>query len=193
MKIKSIINMVRNELHLLNKNLKKEVNYFLSFSFNEYLIKIFIPINTTTATKIIRVLVLYPIYRFIIDAIKLILQIIFNFYYIFFERIFEILKKINIIIFSDGIISAFNLKIINFFRYIFLFTYFVNINNLLKRRRIRLRIYIIDKIANFFIRIIRRRIKFRYILYPVIKLVEIFFILLYMIASSFALFIDVFI
>jgi hypothetical protein len=190
MNIKGLQNMVRTEVKALKRNFKKEINYLTSLSFREYIGKLFLPTGKNIFVVILRILLFYPVFKFFYDSIFFILKIIFNFYYIFFERIFEIFRKANNIIFIEGIIFRFNLKIINFFKYIVLFSYFINLNNHLKKKRISLKIYILERIADIFIRILRRRFKFRYIFYPILKIIEILVIFFDMIASTFAYFFD---
>jgi hypothetical protein len=190
MKLQEIIQMLRNEKVILKKNLKKEKDFYFSLSFKEYISELFFPYGKNKFITFLRFLILYPVFRFIYESIFFILQLIFNYYYIFVERFFEVWRRINFILFGEGLIYKMNFKIIKFFRYIFLFTFFVNINKQLKKKRITLRVYLIEKIADVFIYILRRRLKFRYVLYPVFKLIEIFFVFLFMIACVFACFID---
>jgi len=178
MKFKNIENLIRNEWLVLKKNIKKEFDYLFSLSFKEYIYNLFFPWNKEYIKIIIRLLLFYPVFKFIYDFFFFLFRTLFNFYFIFFERIFEFLKKINVIIFGEGFISVTLKKIINFFRYIILFMFFVNINKVLKKKNIRLWVYIFEKFVDFNIYLLRRRLKIRYILYPVFKLIEIFLIFL---------------
>jgi len=164
MKFKNIENLIRNEWLVLKKNIKKEFDYLFSLSFKEYIYNLFFPWNKEYIKIIIRLLLFYPVFKFIYDFFFFLFRTLFNFYFIFFERIFEFLKKINVIIFGEGFISVTLKKIINFFRYIILFMFFVNINKVLKKKNIRLWVYIFEKFVD--------------LLYPVFKLIEIFLIFL---------------
>jgi hypothetical protein len=134
-KIRMLFN---DEAKILIKNIRKELNFIFSLSFKEYLYNLIFPRNLNFMFKIIRILILFPIFRFLFDSCIFILTIIFNFYFLFFERVFDFLKKFFIILFDDTFILKPILRIISFFRYIFLFMFFVNIVKNFKKKKIRL-------------------------------------------------------
>ena len=191
-KIEKMIKMVRNELVVLKKNLKKELNFLFILSFKNYLKNLFFPIKKNYIILLIRFVILYPIFKFFFDFIIFIFTVFFNFYYIFFDRFFEILKKFNEIFFLDSLFFKLNLRVINFFRYFFLFMFFVNISNDLKKKNIRLWLYILEFFADIFIYIIRRRLNIRYSLYPVLKFIELILVIFYFFSCIFASFFDIF-
>lgn len=182
-----------NEWVMLKKNIKKEVNYLSSLSFKAYFVKLFVSTSKTSLFNIIRFLTLYPFFKFFFDVFLFILKMVFNFYYIIFDRIFDFFKNLNLIIFSDGFFFKLNLRIINFFRYIFLFLFFVNINNDLKKKNIKFWVYIFEFFADIFIKIMRRRFNFRFSLYPVLKFMEASVLFIYMNSLIVSGFFDLFI
>jgi len=186
-KIKLILS---SEFAILRRNLKKEIKYIFSLSLKMYLKNWLFPKDMGYILVIIRIVTLFIIPRLIFDVLSFSFIIVFNFYFIFSERIFEVILRLNSLFFEGLFFFRFNFRIIRFFRYIFLFLFFVNISEDLKRKKIPLWIYILEFFADILIYIIRRQINWRYIFYPILKLIEIIVLILQFLSHIVAGFID---
>ena len=145
------------ELKSLLMLYKKEIKSYLNFDLNNYLKVLFF-----SKSKIIFIKVLYFIFFiFIFRLIWDILKILFHFYYITLNWFFNCLKFIiNFYINEDFWIKIY-VSIINFIRYFILFIPFVRINEIIKKRKINLYVYIVEKIIERMIRIIWWRPRIR--------------------------------
>ena len=68
--------------------------------------------------------------------------------------------------------------------------FFVNIASDLRKKKIPLWVYIFEFFADVLIVILRRRFNFRFILYPVLKILELMLLILHLAFSLVAAFID---
>lgn len=186
-KIKMII---ISEWNLLKGNLKKEIKYIFSLSFKEYLLNLLFPKNYGYFLIFLRITTLYVVIKFVFDSVLFILKILFDFYFIILERIFEVVIKLNQLFFGNWFFFSFFFKIIKFFKYIFLCMFFVNLAAELRRKQIPLWLHIFEKVADFLIKIIKTPIKWRYIFYPILKIIEIILVIIHFILAIFAGFID---
>lgn len=187
-KIRKIIKLINFEWVRLKKDIQKEYEYVMSLSFKDYLFDLFFSARRGFFFNIFRIFLLIPFFRFLFDFFFFVFSILFNIYFIIFDKIFLIWDKILIILLEFGFFLNVFLKISNFFRYFFLFMFFVNINKDLQKKRIPLWLYIFEFFSDILIKIFRTQIKWRNVLYPVIKVFEIIIVFFNFIASGLVFF-----
>lgn len=93
--MREIGGILYKENDILKRNIRKEFVYLFSLSFKKYLKNLFFPENKKFIFLFFSYITFFPIFKLFFDVIVFILTVIFNFYYIFMERIFEFLKKLN--------------------------------------------------------------------------------------------------
>lgn len=171
------------EFNFLKRDIRKEYNFFMTFSFKNYIKRLFFPKDYRYLIIILRIVTLYIVFRFIFDIIFLICWVVFNFYFVILDRIFNSFRNLTYFFFGQTIISRFFFRLINIVRYVVLLIFFVNIYEDFKRKKLPLWGYILDKLFDLSIIILRKRIKFRYIFYPILKLLETIVIFIHLIVS----------
>jgi len=181
--MKDLRNLLAREYNFLKRDIRKEYNFFMTFSFKNYIKFLFFPKDYGYFLVFLRIITLYIVFRFIFDFIFLICWIIFDFYFVILDRIFNSYRNLVYFFFGQNIISRFFIRLINFIRYFILFIFFVRIYEDFKRRKLPLWGYILDKLFDLSIIILRKRIKFRYIFYPILKILETIVVLIHLIVS----------
>ena len=153
---------------------RREIRKYLNYNFLNYLKNVVYPKDRHKYYRIIRIIFLFFIVRFIIDIIRF----FFNFYYIFFNWFFNLLK-FSIKFYTDNQLAIlFFSKLIDFIKYFFLFMPLVRLSETLNKKKMTLLVYIFVRIMQRLIRIIRWRPRFRKkLVYPVrsIKMLVIWF------------------
>lgn len=174
----------------LIKDLKREIKYIYSLSFKDYLLNLIFPKDMGYFFILFRILTLFFVIKFFFNLIMFIFKICFNFYFIFSLHFFEILFRLNELFFENYFFFKYILKIIKFFRYIFLFMFFVNIREDMKKKNIPLWVYILEFFADILIYIIGKQLNLRYIFYPILKICEVFILVLHIFLSIISAVID---
>jgi len=99
--IKRIKLILNSEFANMRRDLKKEVKYIFSLSLKMYLKNLIFPKYMSYIFVLLRIITLFILLRLIFDILFFCFKIIFNFYFIFGERIFEVILRLNSLFFEN--------------------------------------------------------------------------------------------
>jgi len=152
---------------------KKEIYiYYLNFDYKIYFYNLFFGKSKKSIFKIIRVLLFIFVFKFFWDIFK----IIFRFYYITINWIISILQFLTRFYIYDELVLIFFDRLFYYIKYFILIIPAVKISEKLKKRKISLYVYLIERSLDYMIYIIRWRPRFRKRLASFIPVLEFFFV-----------------
>jgi len=175
-----ILIIIYLELKVLLRLYRREIiSYYKSFSIIDYLKNLLFPKRNRKFTNFLRLISFVFVFRLFLD----ILLLIFNFYYITGEWFFKNLRFIIKIYTENTFWIRFFDKIIAFVRYFVLLIPFVNIRKRLKKKKMRLHTYMLERFMFRVIRFFLWRPNYWHLLTPTYYLTCVIILILAMCAS----------